>query len=88
MLTKNERRGRTEIAPALESEDGSHETASGPRCSELGRDDSTQRVIATDTNAHKKPPYDEGANDTDGGTATADCLAEGANNNDHKLDAI
>lgn len=80
--------GRTKIAPALEREDGSHETTSGPCSSELGRDDSTQWIIATDTHAHYKPPADEGADDTNSLAATADCLTKCGNNDNDKLDAV
>lgn len=80
--------GRTELAPALERKNGSHETTSGLRSGELGRDDSTQRVITTDTKAHEKPPADEGTDDTNSWALTADCLTERADDDNDKLDAI
>jgi len=79
---------RTKITPALECKDGSHETATGPRGSELGGDDGTQWVIAANTHTHYEPPADEGTDDTDCGTLATDRLTKGGNNDNHKLDTI
>jgi hypothetical protein len=79
---------RTELAPALECEDSGHETASGPRSSKLGGDDSTQWVVSAYAYAHDKPPDDESTNDTDGGTLPADCLTECADDDNHELNTV
>jgi len=52
-------RGRTELTPALESEDGGHEATTALGSCKFGGDDSTERVVATNTDTHLQGVLDE-----------------------------
>jgi hypothetical protein len=80
--------GRTKVAPALECEDGCHETTSGPRSSELGGDSGAQWVAAANAQVHEEAPADKSADDTDNGTFPADGLTECADDDNYELDTI
>ena len=87
-ITNERGRIRTKLAPTLVCEHGRHHPTTDVRGGKLGRDNSRQRVVTADADAHDEPPYDEDTNSADRVSLTRNRLTERCDDDEHEFNAV